>query len=93
MYKRNRRKKAERSEVPERSEGKKPSQRGSPRLDSAFSSGHDSVLLGNVPAFTSGMAGVFPGGESRKKKKLPVPPPWPAGEETIIEKDGEFYEV
>jgi hypothetical protein len=60
---------------------------GAPSLDSVFSSGHGT-------AFTSGMAGIVPGGESRKKKKkLPLPPPWPAGEETIIEKDGEFYEV
>jgi len=62
-----------------RNERKKklPLPRGTPRLDSVFSSGHDRV-------FVAGMAGIAPGGESKEEKeKPPMPVPWP-GEGTII---------
>jgi hypothetical protein len=53
-------------------------------IDDAFTSGHS--------AFASGHDTVYAPGGTRKKKK-PVPTvPWP-NEETIIEKDGEYYEV
>jgi hypothetical protein len=66
-----------------RSERKKKSlPRGTSSLNSAFTSGHDTVFASGIDVFISGR-------ERRKKKNEPSVP-WP-GEETIVlteEKDG-----